>query len=215
MRKDYFRYYKPGCLITTILFLSVIWGMLIELASKRLEDFLFLEPYIQLPVASVFIIGVLKILDKWGLRIPLLKRMFWIKDISGRYEGSITYKHFKTKEIETKDCFLEITQKASAIKVDTYFDFKDSKEKEKTESNSIVTSIEKDDTGDLSLVFTYQNNGSNVLNLPSYYGTNILRINYTKDGIFLDGTYYTNRIPKQTKGEMSVKFISKNLKRKF
>lgn len=214
MRKDYFRYYKPSYLITTILVASILWGLAIDYFSN-IFDGLFFEPYIQLPTASTVIIGIFIMIDKWGLQIPIIKRLFWIKDISGRYEGSIEYKHFKTKKIEKKDCYLEITQKASAIKVDTYFDFKESKEKEKTESNSIVTSIEKDDTGDLSLVFTYQNNGNNVLNLPYYYGTNVLRIKKTKTDTFLDGIYYTNRTPKQTKGEMSVKFISKNLKRKF
>jgi len=213
MEKDYFRYYKPKMLLITIIVLSVLYGTLLHFASDYINGFLT-KPYVHYPTVSTLIILTLLLIDKRGIKTPFLKNMFWIKDISGRYEGKIKYKHFKTGIEEYKPCFLEIEQSASKISIQTYFDFKYTQSSEKTISKSIVTSIITDDFENQQLVFTYHNSGNSLKGLEPSNGTNILSIIERDNDLFLEGIYYTNKQP-QTKGEMKVKFITKKLKKEF
>lgn len=213
MEKDYFRYYKPKMLLYTIIILSIIYGIILHLTSDFINGFLT-KPYIHYPTVSTLIVLTLLLIDKYGIKTALLKKIFWIKDISGRYEGKIKYKNFKTGIEEEKPCFLEIEQSASKISIQTYFDFKYTQTSEKTTSKSIVTSIVSDGFENQQLVFTYHNSGSTVKGLHSSNGTNILSIIERNNNLFLEGLYYTDKEP-QTKGEMNVEFKSKKLKRKF
>lgn len=214
MEKDYFRYYKPKMLLYTIIILSLIYGTILHLTSDFINGFLT-KPYIHYPTVSALIVFTLLSIDKYGIHTKLLKKIFWVKDISGRYEGEIKYKHFKTGIEEYKPCFLEIEQSASKISIQTYFDFKYSQTSEKTISKSIVTSIVTDDDfNNQKLVFTYQNSGNTLKGLQPSNGTNILSIVKRDSNLFLEGIYYTDKEP-QTKGEMKVKLISKKLKREF
>jgi len=214
MEKDYFRYYKPKMLLLTIITLSIIFGYILHFSTDFINGFLK-EPYVYFPTVSTLIVLTLLVIDKYGLKIPLLKHLFWVKDISGRYEGEIRYKNFKTGSEEVKHCIVEIEQSASKISVNTYFDFKYTKNSEKTTSKSLVTSIVVDDDfNNQKLVFTYQNTGNTVKGLQPSNGTNILSIKVRNDELFLEGLYYTDKEP-QTKGEMKVKLISKQLKKEF
>ena len=80
MEKDYFRYYKPKMLLITIIVLSLIYGTLLHFASDYINGFLT-NPYVHYPTVSTLIVLTLLLIDKRGLRIPLLKKMFWVKDI--------------------------------------------------------------------------------------------------------------------------------------
>ncbi len=214
MEKDYFRYYKPKLLVSTIIVLSIIYGYLLHYFTDFANSILA-KPYVHFPTVSALIISTLLIFDKYALKIPFLKKLLWVKDLSGRYEGTITYKHFQTGNIEQKHCFVEIEQTTSKISVKTYFDFKYRKETEKTISKSLVTSIVPDDGfNNQKLVFTYQNDGNTLKGLQPSHGTNILQIIERDNELFLEGIYYTNKEP-QTKGEMKVKLISKKLKKEF
>lgn len=213
MEKDYFRYYKPKMLLVTIIILSIIYSIILDFITNCINSFLT-EPYVFFPTVSTAIMFTLVFIDKYGIKVPLLKKMFWVKDISGRYEGKITYKHFKTGLEEEKPCFLEIEQSSSKILIQTYFDFKYSKESEKTTSKSLITSIVSDEFENQQLVFTYHNSGNPVKNLQPSNGTNILSIIERENDIFLEGVYYTDKTP-QTKGEMKLKFLSKQLKKEF
>lgn len=214
MEKDYFRYYKPKILLTTIIILSVIYGYLLHFSTDFINEFLD-KPYVHFPTISALIVLTLLAIDKYGLKKPLLKHLFWAKDISGRYEGTITYKHYITGVEEIKHCFLEIEQSASKISVNTYFDFKYTKNSEKTSSKSLVISIVSDDDFDnQKLVFTYHNAGNTLKGLQPSNGTNILSIVERDNDLFLEGIYYTDKEP-QTKGEMKVKFISNKFKKEF
>lgn len=213
MEKDYFRYYKPKMLLITIIVLSLFYGTLLHFISAYINGFLT-KPYVHYPTVSTLIVLTLMVIDKKGLRIPLLKKMFWVKDISGRYEGKVNYKHFKTGFEEEKPCFLEIKQSASKILINTYFDFKYTQSSETTTSKSIVTSIVTDGFENQQLVFTYHNSGNPIKGLQPSNGTNILSIFERDNNLFLEGIYYTDREP-QTKGEMKVKLISKKLKKEF
>ncbi|MCD8416390.1 hypothetical protein J2Q11_03025 [Tenacibaculum finnmarkense genomovar finnmarkense] len=214
MEKDYFRYYKPKMLLYTIIGLSAIYGTILHYSPNYINRFLK-EPYVHYPTASALIILTLSLINKIGLKTYFLKHLFWVKDISGRYKGEITYNHYITGLEEKKDCFLEIEQSASKISVNTYIDFKDDKKSEKTTSKSIVTSIVSDDDFDnQKLVFTYYNSGNTLKGLQPSNGTNILSIIKTDNNLFLEGIYYTDKEP-QTKGEIKVEFKSKKIKRKF
>lgn len=213
MEKDYFRYYKPKMLLITIIVLSLIYGTLLHFTSDYINGFLT-KPYVHYPTVSTLIVLTLLLIDKIGIKTPFLKNMFWVKDISGRYEGEIKYKHFKTGIEECKPCFLEIEQSASKILIQTYFDFKYTQSSEKTTSKSVVTSIVTDDFENQQLVFTYHNSGNSIKGLQPSNGTNILSIIERDNNFFLEGVYYTNKEP-QTKGEIKVKLISKKLKREF
>lgn len=209
MEKDYFRYYKPKMLLITIIVLSLFYGTLLHFASDYI-NVLLTKPYVHYPTVSTLIVLTLLLIDKGGIKTPLLKKMFWVKDISGRYKGKIKYKHFKTGIEEYKPCFLEIEQSASKISIQTYFDFKYTQSSEKTTSKSIVT----DDFENKQLVFTYHNSGNSIKGLQPSNGTNILSIIERDNNFFLEGIYYTNKEP-QTKGEMKVKFITKKIKKEF
>jgi SMODS-associating 2TM, beta-strand rich effector domain len=213
MEKDYFRYYKPKMLLYTIITLSLFYGTILHFASDYINGF-FAKPYVHYPTVSALIVLTLLIINKYGINTKLLKKMFWVKDLSGRYEGKIKYEHFKTGIEEEKPCFLEIEQSASKISIQIYFDFKYTQTSEKTTSKSIVTSIVSDDFDNQQLVFTYHNLGNPIKGLQPSNGTNILSILERNNSFFLEGIYYTNKEP-QTKGELKVKFISKKLKREF
>ncbi|MHB1105013.1 MAG: Cap15 family cyclic dinucleotide receptor domain-containing protein [Lutibacter sp.] len=213
MEKDFFRYYHPNRLILMIIVLSTGLGFLTKYFFNFLNSF-FSEPYIQFPTAASLLILIIIFIDFNGWKWPIFKYLFWHKDISGRYEGDIEYKHFKTGNIERKPCVIEIEQSASKIMVNTYFDFKFERQSEKTNSKSLVTSIVKDEYKNLSLVFTYHNLGNTVLDIQPSNGTNILNINNVAGVNYLDGNYFTDRIP-QTKGKITAKFISKQLNKNF
>lgn len=213
MEKDYFKYYKPKILLILIIILSIIYSALLHFVTDYVNSFLS-KPYVFFPTVSALIIFTLALFDKYGIKTALLKKMFWVKDISGRYEGKIKYKHFKTGIVEEKPCFLEIEQSSSKILIQTYFDFKYSKESEKTTSKSLVTIIVSDEFDNQKLVFTYHNSGNPVKDLQPSNGTNILSIIEREKDIFLEGVYYTDKTP-QTKGEMKIKLISKQLKKEF
>ena len=213
MRKDYFRYYKPGMLISVILILSFLSGWTITFLSQIIDKIPECSDF-KPPTVSAIIMGIFVILDKYGLKTPLIKKLFWVSNISGRYEGEIKYKNPITQEEETKPCAVEIKQTASFVKVKSYFEFNNENNKEKTESFSLVSSIIEDEDGSQELVFTYYNKGKRGL-APSN-GTNILKILKQKDGkTILDGVYYTDREPNQTKGEMRVEYKSNKLKNEY
>ncbi len=214
MEKDNFRYYKPKMLLLTIIVLSLGFGGLLSFFTDYINGFLE-KPYVHYPTVSTLIVFTLILIDKYGFKNKYLRQLlFWSKDINGRYEGIVKYKHYKTGILEEKPCFVEIEQSASKILVHTYFDFKYNKKSEKTYSKSFVTSVISEDFDKQTLVFTYQNEGNTINGLQPSNGTNILSIIERNRNVFLEGIYYTNKEP-QTKGEMKVKLISKKLKREF
>ncbi len=213
MEKEYFRYYRPKLLIITIIILSAIFGFLLDLIPPYLNGFLN-KPYIHYPTVSSLIVLTLVFIDNKGIKLPVLNKLFWVKDISGRYEGEIEYQDYKSNFIKKKTCFVEVEQKASKININTYFNFNNKWKDEKSNSKSLVSSISSDEFENQSLVFTYHNSGNTIKNIQPSNGTNILSIIERDKDIFLEGVYYTDRVP-QTKGAMKVKLISKKLKRKF
>lgn len=70
----------------------------------------------------------------------------------------------------------------------------------------MLASVVTDEHGDQTLYFYYHNPGSCMSGdtLDSHDGMNVLRILRDKEATTLEGYYFTNRSPKQTKGCMKV-----------
>ncbi|NOQ25451.1 MAG: hypothetical protein GQ564_08820 [Bacteroidales bacterium] len=207
MDNNYFRYYKPSYLIAFVL----ISGTLISGFLSWLIPYIHNEwniSYYQFPATSIIIAGIIVLINKHLWKYKPFKFLFWIPDLNGRYEGQIEYNNPVSGKKEKKKCTIEIFQTGSKIKINSYF--AKSNGKEKSPSKSLVESVVKNDNDLYSLIFTYQNEGIQGIFQP-HNGTNILNYIHNKEGRFLEGKYYTNRVP-QTQGEMNVKFISNNLK---
>lgn len=205
-----FRYYKPSAIIGFIILSGSIIGGILTFTIKTIDTYSDLS-YYQYPSASVFVGLLVFVIDRYLWNKKPFKFLFFVPDISGRYEGQIEYIHPISKKEEIKRCVLEIFQTGSLVKFNCYFKKKDGTEK--TKSESLVETVIKNEDDTYSLVFTYRNHGLNN-HFQEHSGTNILKFIENKEGKFLNGIYYTNREP-QTKGEMSVAFISDKLKNDF
>jgi hypothetical protein len=210
MKGNFFRYYKPNAVIGFIIFSGTIMGGMLTFVIKTINSLTDLS-YYQYPSAGVLVGLLVLLIDRKLWKSPPFNFLLQIPNISGRYSGIINYWDIEKQEMTEKECFLEIIQTGSSVKVNCYFH--KNREHEKTNSESLVETIIKNEDGTFSLVFTYRNLGL-PLRFHEHSGTNILKFIENEEGRFLKGIYYTNREP-QTKGEMEVAFISKNLKHDF
>ena len=211
MDENYFRYYKPKALIVFILIFGTIINYVVNLLHSYLEEYGI--HYIQYPTTTAILFLLIVYVNKKQWKRAPLKYMYNVPDVSGRYEGEVIFKNPIKKEIQTKNCALEVKQTGSKLKIDCYFENED--KSENTLSNSLVESLIKNSNDTYSLVFTYNNNGNQVKNLTQHYGTNILDFFENESGKYLKGIYYTNREPNQTKGEMKLKYITNKLKNEY
>lgn len=210
MKHNYFRYYKPKVIISFIIISGSTLGAIITLMIRVFSDLDI--SYYQYPTASVAVAMLILLIDKkWWNKKPF-KYLFRIPDLSGRYEGKIHFVHPVSKVNEQKQCYLEIIQTGSKIKLNCYFQKENGEEK--TPSRSIVETIVENEDDTYSIVFTYKNLGITG-KFPEHYGTNILKVIKNDEGLFLRGDYFTNRFPHQTRGEMYLKFINKQIKNDY
>lgn len=205
-----FRYYKPNAIIGFIILSGSIIGGILTFIIKTIDTYSDLS-YYQYPSASVFVGLLVLVIDRYLWNKKPFRFLFFVPNISGRYEGEIEYVNPISKREENKKCVFEIFQTGSLIKFYCYFNKNDGTEK--TKSESLVETVIKNEDNTYSLVFTYLNHGLNN-HFQEHSGTNILKFIENEEGKFLKGIYYTNREP-QTKGEMSVAYISNKLKHDF
>lgn len=200
MKNDYFRYYKPKLLIP----LLVILGVVFYLGNN------FISTHWGLSLSIIAVVtGLLGLIDYKLWKWKPFSYLFWSIDISGQYEGVIDYVNPVNKKRENKQVILDIYQTGSSIKLVSYFG--NNWQKEQSASTSLQTSLVNDGHGNYEIVFTYRNDGNQKLGFAPHYGTNLLTvIGATDEGRILEGVYYTNREPMQTKGTMRVKFKSKH-----
>lgn len=206
MEKNYFKYYKPGAIIPFVL----ITGTFLSLLISRLVTLLMVNTainYYQFPSTTILIGLLIYAIDKFLWKYKPFKWLFWIEDISGRYEGEIEFNHYLNTSKDCRSFALEIEQTGSLIKINTYFN---SNNDDTSQSESKQISFSKDEFGNLSIFMNYHNKGNSVSNIPEHYGTNVLE--YFQGN--LKGKYYTNKNP-QTNGLMKATFISKKLKKRF
>lgn len=211
-----FKYYKANTLVGFILILGTIISILVfyltkELAflSKKIE----LLQYFTFPATSVIVLMILKFYNKHLWKLKFFNHLVWIPNIKGRYEGEIYFTHPISKEKTTMKSIVIVHQTASVVKINSFFKKLDGTNT--TPSESKVANIVKEDDNSFSLVYTYENKGTQGSDeFSPHYGTNHLKFIDTGKEKILTGYYYTNRNP-QTKGEMKVKYINNNSHHEF
>lgn len=204
MTDAHFRYLKPRVLLSLVALLTIS----LYLTNKYLADSFGYN----LSATSI-IVGAFWLLDRYLWKYPPFKWLYWVPDMSGRYEGVIRYINPITSSSDHKRCVVEVFQTGSKLKVKCFFQHQ--AKDEPSASKSLVESIIKEGDDCYSLVFTYLNRGIRIHGQGQpHYGTNILKFINNGEGKFLKGYYYTNRDP-QTKGVMEVKYQSNKLKNDF
>jgi hypothetical protein len=206
MEKDYFKYYKPAAIIPFILIIGTVLSLLVSRLVSLVIDTTNLN-YYQFPSTTILIGLIIYVIDKFLWKYKPFKWLFWIENISGRYEGEIIFNNYLDGSKENRSLALEIEQTGSLIKLNTYFN---SNTEDTSQSESKQISLRKDDFGNLSIFMNYHNKGNSVSNIPEHYGTNILEFFQGT----LKGKYYTNKNP-QTNGLMRAVFKSNELKKRF
>lgn len=206
MELNYFKYYKPSAIIPFVLIAGTLLSYISSHTLELLANNTSLN-YYQFPSATILLGGLMYWIDKSLWKFRPFKCLFWLKNISGRYEGALEFNHYKTGEKEQRAFALEIEQTGSTIKLTTYFN--NGKDDTSISQSDLITP-KIDEFGNLSLYMNFHNNGNPVLDIPSHFGTNILEY---YEGM-LRGSYYTSKTP-QTKGLMTANFVSNKLEKKF
>jgi len=198
MVNEFFRYYKPRSLVAVLVFTGILFYAGNSIISNRLG--------INISIIGV-IIGLLVMIDKYWWRKGWFRWLFWSIDLEGEYEGEIYFDDPLTGLETRKDAVIQIFQTGSSIKLVSTFG--NGEELEYSKSKSLQASLVKDEHGHYSLVFTYRNEGNQKLNFNPHYGTNIYEVlESPSEPKRLEGFYYTNRAPKQTKGTIRVQLKS-------
>ncbi len=208
-----FKYYRTTPTIVTVLILAgIIDWVVIEVVVPIIESHQDVFGHLRVST-TVSILGLLfAAYDQWLWKLPVFKLLVTVPNMSGRYKGSVRYEFEGNKE--EKECFMEVSQTASKIKVHTYFNNEDDV---KTTSKSLVEEIKIDEDGFYDIYLFYLNSGSKKgEGLDCHEGANSLRYSPETDNqkASLAGHYFTNRV-KQTRGEIEVEFVSSDLKGKF
>jgi hypothetical protein len=189
MENNYFKYYKPSLIIGFIGGLAI----LIYLANKNL----------QLSISVFTIVAVLiGVIDEWFWHYKPFLWLFTIQDFRGSYESILEYEfrnELGVKSIGQLKHLKEIHQTGSKISITSTTYKADGSISSVSKNKNII--IERQDSGDYSLIYTYLNNGDNSQSFPPHYGTDILTFSKKENQKKLMGNYYTDRLPYQTRGK--------------
>jgi hypothetical protein len=206
-----FKYYKTTWLIVAIISLAmaidfVLYELVLPfLKSKGIE-------FLRAPGNVAIIAMLLALYDSTLWKLPIFKFFVNVPNMSGRYKGKISFE-FQGEKGE-KNCFVEVKQSASKIKVHTYFN---NELDIKTNSKSLVEDIRQEEDGFFDIYLFYLNSGNKIDSvLDCHEGANKLRYipaRKNSKSKFV-GHYFTNR-QVQTRGEIEVEFESKDLKGEF
>ena len=217
MRYNYFKYYKKDFVIPFVIILGAIIGLLTGILLPKINHLLG-EPYMQFP-SNVVILGiVLFLIDKYWWKTKAFSWLFWIKNFSGKYTGKLNYS-YRDEEGETKTGSLEhvkiISQTGSKIVVSSFTLKPDGTKSSLSESKGVY--VEKtDDENHYKLIYTYLNEGSVEQGFPPHYGTEVVKVVDNDGNKMLEGGYYTNRQPFQTRGEFSeLKWVNNSKEHEF
>lgn len=208
-----FKYYRTTPLIVTIIILSGLVELIVgNYINPFIAQYLSVGSHFRVPT-TVSLLGLLfYIYNQFLWKVPVLKLLMDVPDISGRYEGKIKYEWDGVNN--EKKCFIEVIQTASKIKVHTYFS---DGVNENTSSKSLVEEIKQDEDGFFDIYLFYLNSGTKLNGgLDCHEGANKIRFIPGRSGKKnqLSGHYFTNR-QTQTRGEIEAILISKDLQGKF
>lgn len=208
-----FKYYKTTPLIISILILAA----LVDFAAGNwinpfLAQYLSAGSHFRIPT-TVSILGIIFFsYNQYLWKLPVFNLLMNVPDMNGRYRGKINYRWNDVDK--EKECFIEIVQTASKIKIQSYFS---NGGNEKTSSKSLVEDIRQEEDGFFDVYLFYQNSGTKQNGgLDCHEGANKLRFIPRTNGkrSRLTGHYFTNR-QIQTRGEIEATFLSKKIEGKF
>ena len=190
------RYMKQGAAISILLIIGV--------GSMALTNFLKLHFGIGL---SFIAIGtfLITIMNAYLWYCPLVIFLYEYPDMRGSYEGTLKYSYRDDKgqeKVGELKALREISQSGSGLFIrSTVY-----KANGEVSSMSTADNVElvKEDENTIKLTFHYRNEGSPEQNFPPHDGTEILRFTNKNGQKTLSGNYYTNRLPFQTNGKISL-----------
>lgn len=208
-----FKFCKTTPLIITILTLSMVIDFLVvRYISPFLSEHLNADSHLRVPTTVSLLVMFFYLYDILLWKLPIFKLLMNVPNMSGRYVGKIKYE--LNGNLNEKNCVIEVSQKASQIKVHSYFN---NKLNEVTSSKSLVEDIKMEDDNFYDIYFFYLNSGSKQNGeLDCHEGANKLRYFPNKNGnpSALIGHYFTNR-QIQTRGEIEAFFVSTKLQGRF
>lgn len=200
MNHNFLRFYKPQAFVFLLITLSIIVFLSIFALSNKLS----------MAVFSIVTIALIAI-DKYLWRMFPFKYLFKIPDLRGTYEGVLRYK-FRDDNctIQTGELrhLKKIHQTGSTLVIKSSTYKSDGELSSPSESIDVVVQENKD--GSYKLIYTYLNDGSREQGFPPHYGTETVDFIEKGKEAFLEGDYYTNRVPIQTRGKfIDLKRVSK------
>lgn len=195
------RYFKPKIFISTCIFS----GILLYVSNKYISTHWGISFSIFSAITILFVI-----IEKYLWKYKPFSYMYTVPNFSGRYEGTLRYQ-YRDDNCELITGVLKhikvITQTGSNIVVRSWTQKDDGTLS--SESRSIEASIVKEKDGSYTLIYNYLNDGSTIQSFAPHYGTEVIKLEETKSGKMLVGRYYTERLPFQTKGEISLNNVGK------
>lgn len=208
-----FKYYKTTTLIIVIIVLSGVIELCVgKWINPFLAAYLPAGSHFRVPT-TVSILGLFFVLYNLYLwKLPVLKLMMDVPNMSGRYQGKVKY--VWGGENKEKECFIEVIQTSSKVKIHTYFS---DGVNENTSSKTLIEEIKHEEDGFFDIYAFYLNSGTKQNGgLDCHEGANKLRYfpGNAKTPARLMGHYFTNR-QEQTRGEIEGTFVSKNIHGKF
>lgn len=203
MNKFNLRYVEPSGFITV----CVILGLIIYLSNKYINN----HWGISFSVVAITT-GVFVLINNYLWNIAPFSWLYCTPDFSGRFEGTLNYEFRNDnseKVVGELDHIKIIVQNGSDIVVNSWTKMKDGAMSSK--STSIEASIVKEKDGTFTLIYNYLNDGNFELDFSPYYGTEVLKLIKNGNKKALQGKYYTDRLPWQTKGKITLEHKSNNL----
>ncbi len=204
MKNDYLKYFKPNVLVALIVFtttglisIKIHWG--IPLATVAIN------------MAIVKVISTRLWSKKW------INWMFWVDDLSGRYEGTIEYQYMADgiSNSGSRKHIKIVAQNGFELKV-TSFTLAEDGSKSSPSTNIGMHVQKTQDDKHFELIYSYLNSGNTLKGFQPHYGTDYLKIITDQNGeLRLSGNYFTDRDP-QTRGVyIDMKKVSNNMFHEF
>lgn len=192
----------------------VLWGfglllLFFILILKNPLDFNIVSKvisFLSIVLGLVLALVEKKLWKTWVMRLPFLED-YWTPILEGRWEGKLE------RSGESHDFVIEIVQSFTSISCVTY--------SKHSSSSAYATEILYDDQLKVyKLIYYWHGATTNTTeenrDSDRFEGFTVLDIIIqSKNVIKLKGTYFTNREPQQTKGNIILFFKQKTLKKSF
>ncbi len=216
MDKNYFKYYKPSLIVPFLLIVGTLLSYLTAYLIPLLTDSINVS-YYQFPSTTIMIGGLIYCIDKWWWKYPPFRWLFWIDNLSGRYEGLLCYQYQDNGTLKSGELKLIkiISQTGSSIHISSFIKQQNGTLSSPSVNKSMYVEKTHDDRH-FNLIYNYLNKGSTQQGFPLHYGTGIVKFIKEGNSKVLSGHYFTDRTPFQTRGEFkNLKWVSDNKTHEF